>query len=364
MQHFSISKLFLTFTAMAVVGFMTLTPAAAQTVDPMHVAVEKESLKKRLLEKEKDSGKEYLVSVAVENDLFGSGLDKNYTNGVRLTYMDINARIPWPVRESLDWFPFFSINDTAAVYYSVGQNLYTPSDITIANPGQNERPYAAWLYASAGLTVLKDEYIDQAEVSIGMVGPAALGEETQKFVHKHISPDSKNPQGWSHQLKNEPGLILSWERMWPTYHEIDAPYFDIRTTPYAGATLGNIYTYANTGVTFAFMPKSQNLQASPTRVRPSIPGSGYFDIPKDKWGWYLFAGAEGRAIPRNIFLDGNTFTDSRDVDKKPFVGDLSAGFAVTYDDLRFTYTLNYRTLEYDGQDDQSLFGSVSLTKRF
>jgi len=38
---------------------------------------------------------------------------------------------------------------------------------------------------------------------------------------------------------------------------------------------------------------------------------------------YLFAFVDGRAVGRDIFLDGNTFTDSHSVTRKTFVGDLS-----------------------------------------
>lgn len=58
------------------------------------------------------------------------------------------------------------------------------------------------------------------------------------------------------------------------------------------------------------------LDYGPPRIQPSLPGSGFFVPPQDRFGWYLFAGVEGRAVARNIFLDGNTFRDSRSVDKE------------------------------------------------
>ena len=94
-------------------------------------------------------------------------------------------------------------------------------------------------------------------------------------------------------------------------------------------------------------------------------GTGYFDVPDQKWNWYLFAGVDGRAIARNIFLDGNTFGDDNStVDKKYFVGDAVAGVAFTLYDYRLSYTANYRTKEFDTQDDDTVFGSITLTTRF
>ncbi|WP_460994321.1 lipid A-modifier LpxR family protein, partial [Staphylococcus aureus] len=73
--------------------------------------------------------------------------------------------------------------------------------------------------------------------------------------------------------------------------------------------------------------------------RLAMPGTGFFEIPEKKWGWYLFAGVDARAVARNIFLDGNTFKDSPSVDKFPLVADANAGLALTYDQLRISYTL-------------------------
>jgi lipid A 3-O-deacylase len=67
---------------------------------------------------------------------------------------------------------------------------------------------------------------------------------------------------------------------------------------------------------------------------------------------------------RNIFLDGNTFEDSRSVDKKILVGDLEAGIAITFGDVRLAYTHVYRTEEFHGQEDADLFGTLNLTIRF
>jgi hypothetical protein len=170
--------------------------------------------------------------------------------------------------------------------------------------------------------------------------------------------------GWDNQLKNEPGLMLGWQRSWPQYMTADVGPFFASVTPYTGATLGNVYTYGDVGLNFRLGPESEKWQDTPVRVRPAMPGTGFFEIPEDKWSWYLFAGAEGRAVAQNIFLDGNTFTDSYSVDKKIFVADLNAGLAITYDQLRISYTGVYRTREFDTQDDPEFFGAISAGYRF
>jgi len=82
------------------------------------------------------------------------------------------------------------------------------------------------------------------------------------------------------------------------------------------------------------------------------------------YGLHLFAGAEGRAVARNIFLDGNTWEHSPCVTKKPFVADLSAGIGLVLGATKLTYTHVYRTEEFDGQNGPQMFGSVSLSVTF
>jgi lipid A 3-O-deacylase len=79
--------------------------------------------------------------------------------------------------------------------------------------------------------------------------------------------------------------------------------FDV--IPHFGGSLGNVFTYAAAGFTVRL--GSDLDQDFGPRIRPSLPGGGYFRAQKG-FNWYLFAGLEGRAGLRNIFLDGNTLS--------------------------------------------------------
>lgn len=227
----------------------------------------------------------------------------------------------------------------------------------------DDRPYAAFLYGSGGISTLKDNHIDDIEITLGIVGPEALGEQVQDFVHKEIT-DSEIAEGWDNQLEFEPGLIVSAARRWPRAIREDFGPLHLRGEPNINASLGNIYTYAGAGITFSLGPNDDRFQDTPVRVRPAMPGNGYFETPEDGWSWLVFAGVEGRAVARNIFLDGNTYQNSNSVDKKHFVGDLNAGAALTYDDYRLTYTYTMRSKEFDGQGRVSEFGAVTLSTKF
>lgn len=305
------------------------------------------------------------ISLSYENDLIGDGDDKYYTNGVRLTWYGTKTQVPNILRELGEEFPVLGINETTMTYFTIGQNMYTPADVTRAAAQPNDRPWAGWLYGSVGLTSVNGDHMDDFEVTLGVVGPPSLAEQTQKFIHRHVT-DSDMPKGWGNQLETEPGIILSWQRRWPAKWTQDFDLLDLRlaAAPNINVSLGNVHTYAGTGMTFTFGPYQRSLQDVPPRVRPAMAGTGYFTMPDQNWSWYLFAGADGRAVARNIFLDGNSFRDSASADKKHFVADGFAGIAFTLYDYRLSYTYNVRSKEFDGQDGMSQFGSLSLTARF
>ncbi|MFA5592397.1 MAG: lipid A deacylase LpxR family protein [Micavibrio sp.] len=360
---------------MLMAGFFILAPAFAATAqtqpervqsEPRPAALPPQEEAIRALEK---SPYENFLSLSYENDLIGDGADKYYTSGVRMTYYNVNTPVPPVIEDIAELLPSVETNATTSTFFTLGQNLYTPSDIEDPNARPDDRPWAAWLYGSIGLTTMTNNHLDEFELTLGVVGPEALGEQTQKLIHRHIT-DSPLPKGWRHQLDFEPGLILSWQRRWPRglggdWHLDFGDSLRLRAEPNVNISLGNIYTYAGTGLMLTFGPGQEILQDTPPRVKPAMAGSGVFTVPDRKWGWYVFAGLDGRAVARNIFLDGNSFdSGSPSVDKKFLVGDAVAGLAFTFYDYRLSYTANYRTKEFDGQKEDTIFGSLTLTTRF
>lgn len=313
------------------------------------------------------------VSLSIENDLFTrNNQDQHYTNGIRLAFVSPEDTAPEPVLSAAKAVPFFASNGRIRTSYAIGQSMYTPNDITIAENQPNDRPWAGLLYGSVGLlsdTGLQREgdsdysRIDTLELTLGVVGPASFADNTQKVVHKMI--DSPDPQGWDNQIKNEPIVNLAYERKYRSWFEGDVLGLEYDATPHAGFMLGNAYTNAELGTMFRLgfdLPADYG----PPRIRPSLPGSDFFapDTEGFPVSGYLFAGAAGRWVLRDITLDGNTFKDSNSIDKEPLVGDLQIGFAIIVGQARFTYTHVYRTAEFEGQDKGDQFGSLSMSVRF
>lgn len=309
----------------------------------------------------------YVLSVQLENDFFGRGTDRHFTHGTRIECLtspigwitDWANRLPWITFEDEEDIDEDSIKGRASI--SIGQNMYTPENTFTSQLLPKERPYAGWLYLGFGLVAnQRDKRYDKVQLEVGMVGPDSLAGKTQRFWHSMWGIPV--PEGWDNQLRNEPGVVLYYEQA-RRYVKRDVPFnLEIDIVPHFGGSLGNVYTYAAAGFILRLGPDLKD-DFGPPRIQPSLPGAGYFR-PEKGLNYYIFAGLEGRAVIRNIFLDGNTFTDSHSVDKKLFVGDLQAGLAFQWDRFQLSYTQIYRTKEYKGQNNADIYGSLNLSCQF
>lgn len=309
------------------------------------------------------------LTLTEENDAFASKDDRHYTQGARFGYLsgDIGPASGWNrpfdvLSQVLPLFPGRGDGGTRKIETIVGQSMFTPTDLHLAKPDPKDRPYGGWLYGGASLLQNNNAHqLENVELLAGVVGPAALASEAQDSFHSFLQLRTP-PAGWSHQLRNEPGLVLSYDGKL-RYERKLISNLAVDVIPEAGGSLGNVFTYGEIGGTMRF---GQNLAADfgPVHVRPSLSGTGWFDADRmtSPLGWYLFMGAQGRAVGRNIFLDGNTWTTSASVAKKTFVGDYTVGAALFWTDiLRVDFTVTNRMKEFNTQKNTDRFGMINLS---
>lgn len=305
--------------------------------------------------KEDDKG---IFNLIWENDI-AAGTDRGYTNGVRAAWLSSEKNTPDWINSVASVLPVAE-SGNKRVSIAVGQSIFAPDNLLTPTPSPNDRPYAGWLYGSVGVVSDTGKTLDNMVMTVGIVGPHSYAEQTQKFIHSSISGDY--PQGWDNQLKDELGLMLTYERKWRGLVEAEAFGLGADIVPHIGANLGNVNTSASVGTTLRV---GYDLPADygPPRIRPSLPGSDFF-IPTKAVSGYLFTTVEGRAVARDIFLDGNTFANSPSVDKKNFVGSLQLGAALTYGDARLSYTHVFMTKQFETESAPEQFGALTLSYRF
>lgn len=327
-----------------------------------------------------EAGDRWALGVHFENDLFADD-DQQYTNGIKLTVVspDLTSSfrdremLPGWARRLIPHIPFIRDKGaTRTLAFSLGQNIYTPQDTAARALIPTDRPYAGWLYLATTFQTRDADRQDTFDVQLGLVGPYSFAEQTQDLVHR--ARDISTAQGWDNQIRSEPGLVLAYERvlryrLGGAIHGLSADLL-----PRFGGAIGNIATYASAG---AQLRAGWNLPPDfgYSVIRPG--GTTQVDSLRDRYGGdppalarsrgfsaYLFAGADGRAVLRDIFLDGNTFRDSHDVDRELLVGDLMAGITLGYGGFKLSLAKVLRTREFDGQPHDHRFGSITLSYAF
>jgi hypothetical protein len=321
-----------------------------------------------------------VFSFYLENDLF-SNTDRNYTSGLKGTWISPNLADfdqPKCVPDWISWVEQrirsglelrFNTEATERNFVAtLGQEIYTPRDPARSDPIPDDRPYAGWLYLGLGYNERRGQptgrwgRLDSFELRLGVVGPLALGKQSQDVIHD-IRGFSKF-QGWHNQLKNEPGVQVIRE-VKHKYRFGGGDSADV--IAHYGGSLGNIAIYANTGVEFRYGSRLPNdFGSSP--MRPAGNNTSPGALGKGGWGQdfraHVFAALDVRAVARDIFLDGNTFTDGPRIHRRPFVGDLAIGIAGYTQGWKLSYARVFRSREFDGQDRNHSYGAFTASTVF
>jgi len=288
-----------------------------------------------------------------------NGDDRHYTNGIGI---ELGFRNP----SYEQWEPYLLLpkdfeDPRFAVGFQLRQFAYTPEDIDNPEPIEDDRPYAGWLTLGLFAQRSDDVKFDHVQLDFGVVGQFAGSQAGQEFVHA-VLPDQVDPQGWDNQLANEFAFNLKYQRRWRTPKGrgaglLQGAEYDL--IGLAGFELGNVHINASVG---GFARFGYNLpdDFGPGRLRDFADHTGNHDGDLSA---YVFGRVEGRAVARNIFLDGNTFANSLSVDRKDFVAEAAIGIEVQYKGFYASWTQSFFTEEFEGQSGGNYTGQYMVGYR-
>ena len=314
-----------------------------------------------------------IYNIHFENDLF-NGTDHGYTNGVKLSWVSANLKdyihdpcLPVWVRrlnrmfESIHATRYISRN----MVVTFGQSMYTPLNKIRTDVIPDDRPYAGWLYLGLGYNERDVNQMNTVQVNLGMVGPAALGKQTQDFIHD--LRDIPRFNGWDNQLHNELGIQIVAERRKKVWQSGSAawPQFDAIT--HYGGSLGNVATYLNTGFELRVGNRLPNdFGTSP--IRSAGDSNAPLENPALRrfaaGGFHAFVSTDARLVAHNIFLDGNTFTASHSVNKEILVGNIALGVAWQWRGGQITYAHYVSSKEFTTQSTNPGYGAITLSLEY
>jgi lipid A 3-O-deacylase len=306
------------------------------------------------------------IDLLEENDSLYFHTDKHYTQGLRLSYLAPSVKSGDGWDRPFDYLaaatPLFAPAESDRRYVLfLGQSIFTPENLTKRPPDPRDRPYAGWLYGGVSLLQKSGgDMLENLELELGIIGPGAAGKVVQNDWHQFIG--IHEARGWSNQLQNEPGGVLSYERLW-RITVLGSEAFGVDIVPQAGATIGNVFDYVDAGGTVR-IGSDLGADYGQARVRPALSGTDYFDSERaaDGLGGYFFVGVQGRAVAHNVFLDGNNFRTSPSVSRKVLVADLQSGVALLWSRrVRLDLSVVRRTDEFEGQRTPDVVGTMALS---
>lgn len=299
-----------------------------------------------------------VLSIKHENDGMASSDDGHFTSGFELNWAFEPEAQSW-TQHLASALPDSLIGSADMAAYRLVHQIYTPNNIDQRVLIEDDRPYAGIVYG--GLSLYEDvpmgswRQATDLHLNIGLVGPSSLADSIQREVHRITESD--RPNGWDNQLGDEAIVNVAMRRQWWQSSPFIGKQF--AHGPSVSAAVGNLYTYASAGYSVRWGDEAPGIPM----LTPNT-DSRHHMTAKGGWQWYLFASVDGYYMAQNLTLDGNTFRDSHSVNRREWVGDISAGLALAWEDWQVTYAVVQRSREFDGQEEQDKFGALTLSKRF
>lgn len=265
------------------------------------------------------------INFLLENDLFArEKSDRSYTNGVKISYTTPERSI------------------------SLFQWMYTPTDITIKENQPDDRPYAGWLGV---------EYVDFQKsrnnlrgtgVQVGVIGPLAFGEQTQTIAHKIFN--GRDPKGWDNQIDNKFSLNFVW-----LYRQVlfRSPNQDIIFNSHN--VLGN--TLVQSGLSINHRTGRNIPRDFGTFQHEPILHS----VQPNDYRLYLNTTLSARYVHDNFTITGHP---DNNIELENFVYTFAIGPTFERGNWKIEYLHNFRTREFDTDNNIHIFGSINIIRRF
>lgn len=299
-------------------------------------------------------------TLQAENDSISTtpgGSDKFYSNGLRLGWTSAPGDVPQFAADLARWVWG---DGTTRISLNLTHQIYTPTDTERATPDPSDRPLAGYLAATFAILQDKADSRSVMALSVGTIGPSSLGRQVQNEFHKLLRIRINN--GWDGQLPDEPQVQFLAERTW-RMPLLQAAGLETDMLPSLTAGLGTVRDYVQAGIVLRL---GQGLQRDfgVARIRPGVTGGDAF-APSQDLSWYVFAGVNGQAVARDVFLNGTLWRSSPSVRHNWMVGGFEAGLAIIWRDVRISYTQTWETAAFKGQRGGLFnFGSLAVSMAF
>lgn len=275
------------------------------------------------------------------------GQDQYYTNGLFLYYRHA------PDQQRL------SKLEKITYEISAGQKMFNPKSGSVGAKEDQDRPFAAYLYGGGSVSLFyKKERVLKTTLELGVIGPEALGEETQKILHQIVGFYEIN--GWQYQIKNElaANLQIAYSQL---LHRTKNNKIEFSFGGYGD--LGTIYNGAGLSLVFRYGLMNQLFNTSYTQSAISHNSKTDKLVKKE---FFFYARPQLSYVAYDATVQGSLFNHDSPVTfgTKNLVFAQQAG--LTYSTPHFTldYSLIFKSREIKSMAKAHQYGSISIFYRF
>ena len=270
------------------------------------------------------------IGIISDNDLYSSPInDQYYTNGLEFFYRYLGKRSDQKVAKKITEF-------------RIGQYIYNPQSVRAGDINVNDRPFAGYLFAEAGInTFYTNESVLKVNFQAGVVGPESYAEEFQEGLHNLFGyPTVK---GWQYQIVTTPAAQLQAVYSHKIFRETYKEKIDFHLQGEINA--GTIWTSVSAGpmarisLRGLLVPMYESALHGATLSRDK-------DY-KNKRDLFLYLNPTVQYMNHDATIEGSPFNDDSPVTFPliPFRFNADAGIKYRRDHWNFSYSLHYRGKE-------------------
>lgn len=300
------------------------------------------------------------ILITMDNDVL-LAKDEGYTNGLFFSWLELGIRSQLHPKASkllypIEWTLLKKKSIAKVNTHTIGQIMITPKDISRENPDPYDMPYAGYLFYSTSHICIYEDVADRISFTIGIIGPASGAEYVQ--IKAHEITGSTEPKGWDFQLENEAVFQFSRNCIWRTWASGNGQgNFDMLFS--VEGNLGTFSSSLGADIIYRFGSDLYRSFASPTldssRVSNPLSVDG---------GWYVYLGFSTQYIANLIFVDGNTFQNSRSIPLDHIQTGVVSGISYSLKNFSLTVAVEDYSIFKEQKKGRLHFGTLTVALRF
>jgi lipid A 3-O-deacylase len=276
------------------------------------------------------------------------GQDRYYTNGLFIHF-----------RYAADQQKLGEKLEKLTYDFSVGQKMYNPISGNVSNPDKQDRPFAGYLYAGGKVNFFyKKERVLKLGAEFGIVGPDALGKETQELLHQIVG--FYEIKGWDYQIRNNIAVNFSAQYLQLLHRSANNKLdFSLESELNLGTTFSN----AGVGVLFRAGKINQLFNSAATN---SIISNNAKTEKLTRNEFFFYAKPQLNVIAYDATLQGSMFKNDSPITFEPKSVVFAQQVGFDYSTPRFTidYSLTFKSKEVKSTALAHQYGTIAMYYRF